>query len=89
MLQRDTDRIQLSYSNERVKRHKADAVTYSDLGWRTDTGQRKAKWLLRAAVPKQLVSTKDRHGFTKDLGKETHSGVSLPSFHYWYSDVIT
>lgn len=26
---------------------------------------------------------KDRHGFAKDLGKETHSGVSLPSFHYF------
>lgn len=32
---------------------------------------------------------KDRHGFAKDLGKETHSGVSLPSFHYWYTDEIT
>lgn len=31
----------------------------------------------------------DGHGLTKDLGKKTHGGVSLPSFHYWYSGVIT
>lgn len=31
----------------------------------------------------------DGRGFTEDLGKETHGGVSLPSSHYWCSGVIT
>jgi len=71
-----------------MKRHKADAATYSGLGWRTDTGQCKANGYLEQQFLNRWHLQKDSHGFTKDLGTETHIGVSLPSSHYWYSDVI-
>lgn len=51
-----------------MKQQKADVATYSGLGWKTNTGQRTAKWLLRAAVAEQLLSTEGQTWICKRPG---------------------